>query len=132
MNTTMKWTIYVLAFMLGGAIAIFFREAEASEDVYLQDATALYEFRDIFNDGILMYRSKRGKNKEGLSIINLDNSSLMLIKQGPPRNCLELVLILEDPRVKPFFITCVKDILIKPKPVKHNAYGEEEEVDQGD
>ena len=63
--------------------------AAAYEENYLQNAKALYKFDNVFLGGLLMYRPE---NTQRLEVFDLSKAQVLLIKRGPPDNCMELII----------------------------------------
>ena len=76
----MKYTTLLLAALFSMPVA-----AESR----LADATELYQLKGVFQDGALIYRPE---GSLGIQILDLRTATIIMIKHGPPRNCMELII----------------------------------------
>jgi len=56
-----------------------------------------YEYKGVFAGGVLMYRPE---GTQRLDVFDLNNAEVILIKRGPPANCIELVILGNDGRIE--------------------------------
>lgn len=76
----MKYTTLLLAALFSMPVAA---------DSILDDATELYQLKGVFQDGALIYRPE---GDLGMQIFDLRDATIIMIKHGAPRNCMELII----------------------------------------